>query len=234
MTDEVRTRAAASPPVDGEKRYADPYGLYRRWFDAWEDAGEETAPGSLGSAEFGELWRRWFEGTVKGLGGRSGAALPGSSLAPLWEQMAEDVRKEMLSSGEGLPEDPVRVFLRWYNATNETWSRVADDLLKSEEALEANRRFLESYSRSYRELRRASEEGLKNLQLPTRSDVARVARLVVGVEEKVDRIEEAFGEFVYGDSGARGGRGAVSDLQERMNRLESKVDRILAALEKGG
>ena len=183
----------------------------------------------MGADEIEELWRRWFAGTARGLQGGTGQGTAGS-LGPLWEQMAESIRKEAVS-GEELPKDPVEFFLRWYGKTNERWTEVADDLLKNKEALESNARLQANFARSYRELRHASEEGLKNLQIPSRSDVARVAQLVVGVENKVDRIEEAFGEFVYGGSEPATAE-SVRGLEERMDALEAKMDRILAVLEK--
>jgi polyhydroxyalkanoic acid synthase PhaR subunit len=105
-------------------------------------------------------------------------------------------------------------------------------LLRREEFLESMGRFFETYARSEAELRHASEEGLKNRGVPTRSDVARVAKLVVVVENKVDRIEEALEELAYGDSGPATAGAAVNSLEERMDRLEGKMDRILATLGK--
>ena len=132
-----------------------------------------------------------------------------------------------------MPEDPLRFFVRWYNDTNERWSEAADELLRKDQVLESASYFFETYAHSYGELRRITQKGLNNLQLPTRSDIARVARLIVVVENKVDRIEEAFEEFIYGDSEPATDQ-AVSSLEERMERLEGKMDRILAALEKIG
>ena len=106
-------------------------------------------------------------------------------------------------------------------------------MLRRDEVLESTKRFLETYARSHREQRHTSEEWLKNLQLPTRSDVARVARLVVVVENKVDRIEEALEVFVHGDSEPATG-GALESLEGRMDRLEDKMDHILTTLEKLG
>lgn len=233
MTKEVKAREAAGSSSDDEKRYPDPYGLYRRWFNASEDVRDEANGDTVSSAELGELWKRWFEATA-GLQSRALETENGflGGLAPLWTEMAEDVSAEMLSE-ETLPEDPLRFFLSWYNDTNERWSQAADELLRQDEVLESTGRFFETYARSHRELRRVSEEGLKNLQIPTRSDVARVARLVVVVENKVDRVEEALEEFIYGDS-EPATAGAVGSLEERMDRLEGKMDRILAALEKLG
>ena len=228
VTERFGSSGAQDSPAE-EKKYADPYGIYQRWFEAWGGTREGGAP--VGADDIEELWRRWFAGTAKGLRGGSAGEGPAGSLGPLWDQMAESLRKEATEGGE-LSKDPVEFFLRWYRETNEKWTEIADDLLNKEEVLESNARLQENFARSYRELRRTSEEGLKNLQVPSRSDVARVAKLVVGVENKVDRIEEAFGGFVYGGSEPATAE-SVRGLEERMDRLEGKMDRILEALEKG-
>lgn len=230
MTDADKARAVARPVAE-EERYPDPYGLYRRWFGVSEDVREGANESEVNSAELGEMWRRWFESTVGGPSGDSGAEkdLLGT-LEPLWAEMAEDVSARM-RSGETLPEDPIRFFLQWYNDTSEKWSKAADELLRKDEILKSTRHFVETYARSQRELYRTSEEGLKTFHIPTRSDVTRVARLIVVVENKVDRVEEALEEFIYGDAEPATAE-AVGSLEERMNRLEGKMDRILATLER--
>lgn len=229
VTDEFGTGSTEGSSAGRDKKYADPYGLYRRWFETWGDIRKGGSEAGMGVDEIEELWRRWFAGTAKGLGGSGGDAFAGS-LGPLWKQMAESIREES-ASGENLPEDPVEFFLKWYAATSEKWSGVADDLLRKEDVLKSNALAQENFARSYRELRNTSEESLRNLQIPSRSDVARVAKLVVGVENKVDRLEEAFGGFVYGGSEPATAE-AVNSLRERMEALEGKMDRILSALEK--
>jgi polyhydroxyalkanoic acid synthase PhaR subunit len=218
----------------GEKRYPDPYGLYRRWLGASEDVQDEANEGEVSPTELGELWRRWFEATT-GFRSEAPEAENGftNSMAPLWKEMAEDILAKMLS-GETLPEEPVRFFVRWYNETEERWSETADELMRRDEVLESMGRFFETYARTEAELRQASEEELKNRRVPTRSDVARVAKLVVVVENKVDRIEETLEDLVQGNSGAATASATVNRLGERMDRLEGKMDRILAALEKLG
>ncbi len=230
VTNGFETGSMQGEAAGKDKKYADPYGLYRRWFESWGETVQGEAGASMGAGEIEELWRRWFAGTAKGLGG-SGKDGYAGSLGPLWEQMAESMRKETASKGD-LSEDPIEFFLRWYGETSERWAGVADDLLKKREVLESNAHLQENFARSYRELRHASEQNLKNMQIPSRSDLAGVAKLVVGVENKLDRIEEAFGEFVYGGSEPATAE-SVRSLQERMDGLEGKMDRILAALEKG-
>jgi polyhydroxyalkanoic acid synthase PhaR subunit len=233
VADEENKRTAAES-VTGEKRYPDPYGLYRRWLGVSEDVRDEAYEGEVSSTELAELWRRWFE-TTNGLRNGTSEAENGftNSMAPLWKEMADDISAKMLS-GESLPEEPVTFFLRWYNETEERWSETADRLIRRDEVLESMGRFFETYARSEAESRQASEEGLKNRGVPTRSDVTRVAKLVVVVENKVDRIEEALEDLVQGDSGSATAGAAVNGLEERMDRLEGKMDRILTALERLG
>ena len=233
MADEENKRTAAESVTD-EKRYPDPYGLYRRWLGVSEDVRDEAYEGEVSSTELAELWRRWFE-TTNGLRNGTSEAENGftNSMAPLWKEMADDISAKMLS-GESLPEEPVKFFLRWYNETEERWSETADRLIRRDEVLESMGRFFETYARSEAESRQASEEGLKNRGVPTRSDVTRVAKLVVVVENKVDRIEEALEDLVQGDSGSATAGAAVNGLEERMDRLEGKMDRILTALERLG
>lgn len=233
MADEENKRAAAES-VTGEKRYPDPYGLYRRWLGVSEDVRDEAYEGEVSSTELAELWRRWFE-TTNGLRNGTSEAENGftNSMAPLWKEMADDISAKMLS-GESLPEEPVKFFLRWYNETEERWSETADRLIRRDEVLESMGRFFETYARSEAESRQASEERVKNRGVPTRSDVTRVAKLVVVVENKVDRIEEALEDLVQGDSGSATAGAAVNGLEERMDRLEGKMDRILTALERLG
>ena len=132
---------------------------------------------------------------------------------------------------ETFPLDPFTFFREWYNATSETWSKAAESAVGSEQFMELNKRFLESYASFYKTFRQVNEEYLRNLQLPTRSDVARVAELVVALEEKIDRIEDTLE-----DSGAGQTLSATSEtlksLEDRLERVESKLDSILAALEK--
>lgn len=220
-----------SHPGEGG-RYADPYGLYRRWFETRGGEAGSSTGSSVGADEIEEMWRHWFRETARGFRRTSpfggGSA---ESLGPLWDRMARSMRDEVVSLG-GLPEDPVEFFLRWYEATSKEWAEAAEKLLGEDEFLRSNARIGEDAARSYRELKRASEEGLKQLQVPSRSDLAGVAKLVVGVEDKLDRVADAFGEFVYGGSEPATAE-SVRGLEERMDRLEDKMDRILAALEKG-
>lgn len=230
MANEAKTHGKADLLKDGEKRYTDPYALYRRLSDALENSSDGE---TLDPEEIRELWRRWLEAML-GMQGENTNTKNDfiEGISSVWEEMARELRDEMLSE-RSPPEDPVRFFVRWYRDNGERWSGTADELLRKEEFLEQASRFLETYARYHKQFRHLSEEGLKALHIPTGSDIARVAKLILVVENKVDRIEEAFEEFIYSDS-EPAAAGDVEDLRERMDRLENKMDQILAAVEKLG
>jgi len=110
------------------------------------------------------------------------------------------------------------------------WSKVVGDIIGTEKFVEAAGHFLESYTSFYRTVRRSSEEYFRNLQLPTRSDLARVAELVVNLEVKVDSVEDAFEDFKEGQQGVIKEIGSV--LDERLDQVENKLEVLPVALER--
>ena len=88
MADEIKTRETAGTTTD-EKRYTDPYGLYRRWFSTSEDIRNGAGEDRISATELVELWRRWFEakaGPQRRVVGAEDDFL--ESMAPLWKEMA--------------------------------------------------------------------------------------------------------------------------------------------------
>jgi polyhydroxyalkanoic acid synthase PhaR subunit len=152
-------------------------------------------------------------------------------MTPRWMEMLEQARNNLMSL-ETFPKDPLELAVQWYNATSGPYSEFVQDVIEREEFLEPASRFMQNYASLYKVLRSRSEEYLRSLQIPVRSDVARVASLVVALEDKVDRLEEAFEEFEYGYAKPATAE-EVGELEKRLDRVEGKLDRILAALEDG-
>jgi polyhydroxyalkanoic acid synthase PhaR subunit len=200
-----------------------------------------------------EAWKRWFEATtdVWKKATRQGADPLG--LTTQWLEMMEEARAK-LSAGGVVPTDPFTFLKQWYDATSETWSKAVGDMIGTEKFMEMASQFLESYASFTRTFSRASEAYFSRLQLATRSDIARVAELVINLEEKVDRLDNAFedfedrymqmtaGEATSGvssrlervESNVAALPAAVESLEKRLKRVESKLDTLLQALEKLG
>jgi pyruvate/2-oxoglutarate dehydrogenase complex dihydrolipoamide acyltransferase (E2) component len=231
------------------------------WGSATTQTPEEAPKTAavMGTAEAENLWKQWFEAASDSWQQAAALGREAVKLTPRWMETLEQIRHNFLSA-EGYPADPLQFAVRWYNATSGPLSEFVGDLIEREEILEPSSRFLQNYASFYRVFRRNSEEYLKSLQIPVRSDVARVAGLVVALEDKIDRLEEAFEDFEYGyaepataesleaveerigrleqtleriEGGAQGTATAdsVSNLENRLDDVESKIDRLLAALE---
>ncbi|HJQ28379.1 MAG TPA: E3 binding domain-containing protein [Rubrobacter sp.] len=213
----------------------DPYGAYRRWFEGMREM-QERMIGSVpepvaGNPGVQDLWQRWFEMTSDSWRKSAELNQAAMEILPRWMQMLDESRTNLLAGGAP-PSDLLQLATQWYNATSGPFSDFVGDVIEREEFLEPSSRFLQHYASFYKVFKRNSEEYLKNLQLPVRSDISRIAGLVVNLEEKVDRIEEVLEDFEYGYAEPATAE-SVKALQARLDRVEGKLDRLISALESG-
>ena len=190
-------------------------------------AEESKARGPMDPRDF---WRQWYEATTGALA--KAAELEGDPLGitAQWLKVMEENRAKILAGGT-TPADPHTFFKQWYEASSETWSKVVGDIVGEEKFVENASQIMESYTSHYMVTRRANEDYFRNLQLPTRSDLARVAEIIIALEEKVDRIDEAFDDIKDGSS-QLATRDSLRDLEVRLGRVEKKLDTLSSVLEK--
>jgi pyruvate/2-oxoglutarate dehydrogenase complex dihydrolipoamide acyltransferase (E2) component len=182
----------------------------------------DAAAGQVAEAQ--NLWKQWFEANQEFWQKAAKVGEETVDLAPRWFAMLDQIRNNLLSA-EGYPTDPLQFSTRWYNATSGPLSDFVGDLIEREEILDVSSQFLQNYASFYKVFRRNSEDYLKGLSLPVRSDVTRVAGLVVALEDKVDRLEEAFEDFEYGYASPATAE-SVQSIEERIGRLEDSLGRI--------
>jgi hypothetical protein len=169
---ETGTRAWADV-LQGEGS-SDPYGLYRPWFEGAEIARRQmtgsTAANGTEIADPRELWRRWFDASVESW--EKSAELGGEMLnmTPRYFEMLEQARTNLMSA-RSFPKDPLEFAVLWYNATSGPFSEFIQDVIEREEFLEPASEWLQSYASFYKLFARRSEEYLKSLQVPVRSDI---------------------------------------------------------------
>lgn len=223
----------------------DPTSFYQSWVKSVQSAQEQMKqnPLVMGSRE---MWKMWFGTTMEIW--RQAAATSGDpmGLTTSWLKLMEDAQTRFFA-GEVLPSDPFTLFRQWYEATSEQWSKSVEQIIGSEQFLEATAPFTESYTSLVRAFRRASEEYFQQLQLPTLSDIARVAELVVNLEEKVDKIDDAFEDLAERTKQTATSKAVthlekeieglatnktVTALQKRLDQVEHKLDLVLTALKK--
>ncbi len=277
---DTTTRMWSNMMGGGKETFMDPYGLYRSWFKSMTDMQGQVKPGTGGMIDPKEAWKIWFETTGEVWKKMSEMGTDPLGLTSRWLELMEDVRARMLP-GAAVPTEPFTFFKEWYDATSETWATIVGDVIGTERFMESVKEFLENSTSFAKSLRRFNEEYFRSLQLPTRSDIARVAELVVAVEDKVDEVEDMLEGFedgyaklatgggvekvaghltelenklarlatVEGVGNIAGrltelenklaalpavveGRGKMESLEKRLDRVESKLDTLLAALDK--
>jgi len=252
------TSKAWSQSMNGsQEAYPDPFGisqtLMKSLGTAQEQMQEQLTAGSFGMLDPREVWKRWFETSTDIWEKASGKELDPLGLTTQWLEMMEDARARMLA-GVDIPADPISLMKQWYDSISETWATMLGNIIGSEKFMEISSRYLESYASFYKTFRRANEEFFSNLQLPTRSDIARVAELVIAVEDKVEKIEDTIEDFednytkVLPDnlegrleqierkldtfSSSLQRLTTAEALEMRLDRVESKLDKLLVALTK--
>lgn len=214
----------------------EPSGMYRQWFEGMQERMSGMMPGMSGASGDGagaaDVLRRWSEMSVDGLRKSGEMGQNAMEVLPRWMRMLEEAQSNLVSGGTP-PADPLQLATRWYNATSGPFSDFVGDLIEREEFLEPSSQFLQSYAGFYKIFKRNSEEYLKNLQLPARSDVTRVAGLVVALEDKVDNIEallEDLGDAATATAAIEAPDNAsaasVKALEKRLDGIESKLDRF--------
>jgi tetrahydromethanopterin S-methyltransferase subunit G len=220
------TSKAWSKSLDGSKEaFVDPFGLYRPWLKSVGATQEQMKASPIGKMDSKEIWSQWLEASVDFWRKASEGGADPLGFTTQWLEMMEEARARILTEGN-IPADPFTFIKQWYDATSETWAKVIGDVIGTDRFMESAKEFLESYTSFYRTFRRANEEFFRNLQLPTRSDIARVAGLVVELEDKVELIEDTLEDFE--DNFAKA---ITSNLKEHLDRVDMKLDALPATLQ---
>lgn len=194
----------------------EPYNLYRAWMKGANTMQEQVKSNPL-LTNSTELWKAWFEATMETWKKAAELGADPLGLTRQWLKLMEEAQAR-LSAGQPLSVDPFTLFRDWYNATNEQWSKAVEEAIGSEKFLEYSAPFLESYTSLTRAFKRASEEYLNRLQVPTLQDIARVAELVINLEEKIDHIEDALDGFEASQAKLATAE-AVAALEQRLGNV---------------
>ena len=221
----------------------DPFGLVRQWSSGLQEGARN---GSGGEAPPGEFLEQWVEATTDVWRRYAEYSSILLGFAPQWAEIAREVPKQIFEGGR-IPTDPLDFYTRLYNATNGPLSKMIREILENETFLADQRRLMENYATLETVLHGAAERYFGDtLQISTRSDNTRMARIVVGLDGKLDRLEEAFEDFEDGQASPataetvsalegriEGMEQKLDDNRSDLKRVEEKLDRLLAALDTG-
>jgi len=86
--------------------------------------------------------------------------------------------------------DPFEMWRKFYEANETAWTKAAQETTSSEAFAEMQGRMLETFLAFQKGARDAMNTQLATLNLPSRDDVARLGELILGLEEKVDQLDD--------------------------------------------
>ncbi len=226
------------------------YSWYRSWVqNVDESVNKAQKPLNVNPFQMmnpGNAWKTWFDSTMEIW--RKAVETGGDplGLTRQWLTMMEEAQAKLVADTP-LQIDPFTLFKEWYDSISDSWSKAVEETISSKQFLESTRPLMESYASISLAFRRANEEYFKRLQLPTTTDIANVAQLVINLEEKFDKaedvlesLEDSYTNIATVESVALlqqqldqvATKETVSSLEQRLYQVEEKLDKVLAALEK--
>ena len=109
--------------------------------------------------------------------------------------------------------DPFEAWREFYEASEQAWTKSIREMTTTPDYVEIQGRVLETFLAYQKLLRDAMTSQLNFFNLPTRDDIGRLGELLVGVEEKVDRLDETVAKLQQ----------TVSALDEQLGQAEAPI-----------
>jgi len=117
---------------------------------------------------------------------------------------------------------PVIYFHQW----NAAWVRTVGEMVSSEQLLEAHYQSIDTYICIVRDASHLVNEVMfPNCWIPTRPDVAQVAKLVVSLEERIYAIEDALVNVEDGSLKMASGQ-VIEELERHLEYMEGEPDTV--------
>ena len=95
-----------------------------------------------------------------------------------------------MSSSDPAPANPFEVWKQIYEANERAWNSALERAMATTTFAEAQGRFLESMLAAQKAVRENTRNFMEAMNLPTREDIAHLGELIVGLEEKIDQLDD--------------------------------------------
>ena len=120
--------------------------------------------------------------------------------------------------------EPFKMWKDMYENTEKAWSDVIQDTLGKETFSEGLGQIQASYLQYHEMISSVTEAYFKQINMPTRDEVANVASLVINLEAKVDNMDDQ----LYENSETI--TKEINQLKRSVGNLEKKFDKVLEAI----
>ena len=123
-----------------------------------------------------------------------------------------------------IPFEPFTIWKDMYEQSEKAWSDVIQDTLGKESFSESLGQIQSNYLQYHEIISNLLDAYFKQVNIPTRSEVANVASLVINLEDKVDNIDDQL--YENGESVTK----EINQLKRAIGNLEKKFDKVLEAI----
>lgn len=120
--------------------------------------------------------------------------------------------------------DPFAMWKQMYDKAEEQWNQTLDETMHKEEFSKWMGQSLNGYLQYQNLAQKSTEKYLEQANMPSRQDLSNVASMVIGVEDKVDKLEQTIEEDVLD-------RLKQIDLSEEVKSLKADVAGISQKLD---
>ncbi|PIC63036.1 polyhydroxyalkanoate biosynthesis repressor PhaR [Sporosarcina sp. P13] len=122
--------------------------------------------------------------------------------------------------------DPFTIWKDMYEKTEETWSDIIQESMKKETFSQGLGQTLNNHLQNTEMISGITESYLKQLNIPTRDEIASLATLVINLEEKVDDLQDNISEELVNNQTSKD----IKALKDSVSHLDLKLDQIIEAM----
>ena len=124
--------------------------------------------------------------------------------------------------------DPFSIWKNMYDQTEKNMNEVINETLKTEAFSEWLGQVQNTYLQYQQLVQKSTEEYLKQVNMPSREEVASLATLIINIEEKIENIDQKIDDELI-DSPVKA---EINKLKASVLKLDKKLDAVVSLLEK--
>ena len=124
--------------------------------------------------------------------------------------------------------DPFSIWKNMYDQTEKNMNEVINETLKTEAFSEWLGQVQNTYLQYQQLVQKSTEEYLKQVNMPSREEVASLANLIINIEEKIENIDQKIDDELI-DSPVKA---EINKLKASVSKLDKKLDAVVSLLEK--
>lgn len=117
-----------------------------------------------------------------------------------------------------IPLDPVSMWKKIYEQTEENWGTILHELMEKEAFSEGMGDTLNHYLQYQQLVNKMTESYLKEVNMPSRQEIADIAALIINLEEKVDQLTDKVDEQLSTLQHVQHIHEALTQLNEKINK----------------